>query len=150
MKLVALHRGLYDLAKNKTEALKKNDIDSLQQIVKEERKFVKTIEKFNEQLKTISLQNNPPTKNVTFVQLIELFGEDERRALVDLTEKLIHIMNKIKIQNDLNQELLKQSLDFIHYSIEMLLPQLDEYNYEQPNAPQYNESKTRSMFDSKA
>ncbi len=55
---------------------------------------------------------------------------------------------KLKEQNELNQQLLITSLQFVNLSLDLLRPQDRNYNYDKTN--QEPPKKMKSMFDSKA
>lgn len=52
-KMVSLHRSLLELAKQKTEIIKKGDIEALSSILKDENKHVMAISKLEEKGKSL-------------------------------------------------------------------------------------------------
>jgi hypothetical protein len=58
------------------------------------------------------------------------------------------VITELKERNQLNQQLIHQSLQFVHLTLDMLAPQPASINY---GPPQQNAAPKRpSMFDSKA
>jgi hypothetical protein len=76
--------------------------------------------------------------------------EQERQILTILQSQLVEKVSRVKKQNDLNQQLLEQSLAFVQMSIDLLTPDIETYNYERPNRNQSYEQHGRSLFDSNA
>lgn len=61
-------------------------------------------------------------------------------------EALIFVLSDLKQQEALNAELIQQSMQFIHLSLNTLEPSIQSMNY----GNQRQEAPKRSLFDSKA
>ena len=79
--------------------------------------------------------------------LDRLSNENEKLSLEKVTAKLTECIVKIKQQEQLNEALLKQSMQFVQLSLDMLNPSIKNMNYNQKQSQVMAE---RSVFDSKA
>lgn len=143
------------LAKQKTEIIKKGDINSLQNLLKEENKHIQAIQRLEMGLKnetTLFLQKNRiEMEQPSLSAAIEIANELEKEALLQGKQELENNIKELSIQNQLNQQLLEQSLQFVNISLDLLQPDIDSYNYDRSeNGAQENRQQSRSLFDSKA
>jgi len=149
-KQLTLYTSLYQLAVKKVDMIKTNDISSLNQIMKEEQKHITAISALeNERMK--DLEKLFPAKETvpTISSCVEIAEYEQKPILENLFRKLTNILQKIKEQNDLNQELIKQSLQFVNYSLNLFQPKTSAMNYG-PNAEEQSANPTdvRSLFNS--
>lgn len=153
-KMLLLHKSLNQLAKQKTDILKTGDTDALNNLLKEEKKHIQAIQKIEadrqkaseEFLATFEQSNK---SNTTLTECISFANPMEKQKLNQLKSELQTQIIALKDQNELNQQLIKQSLQFVNLSLDLLMPEIDTYNYERPGqAYQFNEG--RSIFNSKA
>lgn len=85
----------------------------------------------------------------TISSCIEVAESEQKPILEDLFRQLTNILQKIKEQNDLNQELIKQSLQFVNYSLNLFQPRTNAMNYG-PKAEDKsaNATEVHSLFNS--
>jgi len=155
-KLEKMHRSLLELSFNKTELVKKGDMEGLDAIIKNEQSHIAAIEVLEKQrqqmvtdylrAKGIALADTPTVADVIEAADSEL----ERSQLEDLRTQLISVVNELRIQNELNQKLVFQSLKFVNMSLEMLRPQQQQINYSGQAIPRDNKTSNKSFFDSQA
>jgi flagellar biosynthesis/type III secretory pathway chaperone len=153
-KHVKLHKGLLDLANKKTEVLKKGDMEALSEMMKEEQKYIAAIKQIEKERilaveKIISALGHMQTEP-TLTTCIELVEEPERSALERLRDNLVAVVTELKNINELNQQLLQQSLQFVNMTLDMIMPQPKEVNYRKPNMVTSSYEGSSSLFDSKA
>jgi len=153
--LLELHQSLLSISVNKTEILKKGDLEALQQLLKTETKHVQAINKIEQQrieqvtswmaLNKIDLE----AQNVT--ELLEVIDNDaEKKAFEAITTKLAEVLVELKQQEQLNQQLTQQSLQFVQLSMNMIAPTIQSINYSNKNKSSADNATKRSVFDSKA
>jgi len=153
--LLSLQEELYDKSRIKTEVIKKGDLEELKWMTNEERNLIKSIntaqkelmnhvKSFLQQHHSISMDQPNLRDCLAYVK-----GQ-EHQKLITLQSQLVEKVSLLKKQNDLNQQLLKQSLSFVQMSLELLIPEIDTYNYERPDGKQPYEQNGRSLFDSNA
>jgi flagellar biosynthesis/type III secretory pathway chaperone len=153
-KLLALHQSLYKLGTQKTEVIKKGDIEALSSILKDENKHVMAINKLEGERKQQvlrlvsghSLEGDEPTLS----DVIEAVSGEEADKLVSLRNHLYTQLEELKSLNKLNQELVYSSLQFVNYSLDLLMPRPQNVNYNKPANKGQHEHVKRSVFDSKA
>lgn len=143
-----LHESLYKLAQRKTEALKKNDADALTALMNEEQKHIFAIRQFEERRVRWVEKTFPNEQNMTITRCIELADETEREKLAELYERLTETITQLKQANELNKQLLEQSLQFVSAMLDVVMPSAQPITYNETN--QYEEPENRSIFESKA
>lgn len=146
-KLITLHKSLSQLADKKTTIIKEGNTDALTALLIEEQKHVKAITKLENEREQAVLTFMSGKKS-TIDDVIEVASTAEADTLRRLKEDLINEVMKLKQQNELNQQLLITSLQFVNLSLDLLHPHDRNYNYDKNN--QESPKKMKSMFDSKA
>jgi flagellar biosynthesis/type III secretory pathway chaperone len=149
-----LHQSLYELATRKTEIIKEGDIDALSSMIKDENKHVMAINKLEDERKLIvtkivsdhPIQGDEPA----LTDVIALTSKPEGKMLLSLREEINEQLSELKRVNQLNQELVHSSLQFVNYSLDLLMPRPQTINYNKPTNKGQTEQVKRSMFDSKA
>jgi flagellar biosynthesis/type III secretory pathway chaperone len=143
-----LHESLYKLAQRKTEALKKNDVAALLALMNEEQKHIFTIRQFEERRMRWMEKTFPNEQHMTMTRCMELADETERRKLTELYKRLTETITRLKQANELNKQLLEQSLQFVSAMLDVAMPSAQPITYNETN--QYEEPLKRSIFESKA
>jgi flagellar biosynthesis/type III secretory pathway chaperone len=141
-RLLKSHEELLTLGERKTDVLKLGDMKTLDVLLKEEDFQVK-------KLHMIEKERLLKFANVTLGDVLEQAELDEKENLKHLQEKLITAYEALKSRNQLNQELLEQSLQYVNMSLSMFQPENEPATYKNPKANPYNTNST-SLFDSKA
>lgn len=74
---------------------------------------------------------------------------EEKRQLMEMHEKLTKVLTRIKQINEENQSLIKQSLDFVNFSISLMVEDPNEdVVYQHPMNQTYGNK--RNWYDSRA
>lgn len=152
-KMILLHKSLVQISKNKTEAIVRGKIEELQTISKEENKHIQAVKKVeNDMLSSAKevLKENGVIDGATLTATFPFASNQKKEILVSLKSDLDSYLKTLKEQNELNQQLLEQSLQFVNLSIDLLNPDIDSFNYDQSQGAQQTVPKGRSIFDSKA
>lgn len=135
-KLEKMHKSLLELAIAKTEYIKQNELEKLDQLIKNEQAHVAAIDTLEQQrqlmvtdylrAKGIALTDTP-----SVADLIEAASPTEStEALVNVRARLVELLEKLKVQNDLNQKLVFNSLQFINITLDAMRPQrTEQFNY---------------------
>ncbi|MFJ5769127.1 flagellar protein FlgN [Psychrobacillus sp. NPDC093180] len=153
-KLDMLHKSLLEVAYKKTEAIKTGDMDSLNQLLKDEQAHVAGISQLEQQRQKevtdyLRAKGIAPTDNPTVALVLENTNtNEEKEQLGAERNKLLLTLESLKNQNDLNQKLTLQSLQFVNLTLDTLRPKPDQINYSKSEvqAP----SKGKAYFDSQA
>jgi flagellar biosynthesis/type III secretory pathway chaperone len=149
-KHVKLHKGLLELAKKKTEVLKKGDIEALSEMMKEEQTYIAAINQVERERIRIVEAMVGKSNERTLTACISLAEGTERTMLEKLRDDLTAVISELKNINQLNQQLTQQSLQFVNVMLDMLMPQPQNINYAAPNKSSNPNEVGRSLFDSKA
>jgi len=150
------HVALLELAKEKTPVLVHNQVDALNQIVQKESKWVRDIAALDQQRvyaigEYLIKRGYSPNANVTIGDLVRIvFKAEEKQILTESHTRLLAVLEQVQRVNQLNQELIRQSLSFIDYSLDLLVgaPE-DDVLYRPPSVQKTNSSRI-GVFDTKA
>ncbi len=148
-----IYQSLLDIASKKKVSIIENDIPKLQGFVKEENVLVgrnqrlekKRIEIFNDISMVLGKNSDMSLKDI--IETIK--GQEGEKELTSLREKLLDILPKLKALNDQNQELIKLSMEYIDFSMNVIrsssssTPTYYDFSGNEINA------SDRKMFDAK-
>ncbi|KKB41133.1 flagellar protein FlgN [Bacillus thermotolerans] len=143
-----LHGRLLALGEKKTDIIKKNEIDKLNQLLKDEQKYAAAA-------RTLEMKRQQASAQITgkwgasLADCIESVPEAEREPLRQWQQVLMEKLERLKELNELNQQLLRQSLQFINMSMSTVQPSPVQATYTHPARSEETLPK-RSMFDSQA
>lgn len=155
-KLTELHEELSALADRKREALVRNVVDEVSAIVNRETKLARAVEELlREQAEATSAffrsKGFQPTRAVTVTELSRMVTDlAQKEALLAARDRLTAVIDVLKKKNDLNQQLIEQSLAFINYSIDLVAGPDDELMYRNPKQQPTYGAKRPGYFDSRA
>ncbi|KKB74401.1 MULTISPECIES: flagellar protein FlgN [Bacillus] len=149
-RLCVLHEHLLTLSERKTEALKKNEIKELSEILTKEQKYVQAIEQ-TEEARIEATKECLGRADTTISTCISEAEGSDKTVLEQLFERLLQLVTRLKDVNGLNKQLTIQSLQFITLTLDMLLPKEGNANYGKTQEPSQPRGSSRlSLFDSKA
>ncbi len=114
------------LSKEKTPVIVKGDLEKLQRITEVEQEFIgkiRNLEKKREEvMKDIGtvLSKNPEKMKVT--DIIELLSKQptEQKRLAEVHDKLKTTLNNVKQCNDINANLIKESLEIVEFNLNLV------------------------------
>ncbi|WP_416147314.1 flagellar protein FlgN [Salipaludibacillus sp. HK11] len=154
--MTVVHERFNEQAIRKEDAIKKGEMDSLEQVMKEESPLIQQLGKLENTRQHLIQQwmkeKGLVKENVTMEQLIPLFPEKDRADLQSWQERLMTEIHKLKDQNELNQQLLEDSLRFVNLSLDAMHPQNQFVSYSgegEKDDDEGFEPGGRSLFDSK-
>lgn len=150
------YEGLLTLATYKSEAVTNKELEILTQIVQREEEFIgraNLLDKKREAIiKDIALVTSMDYKTMTVTKLVEKLGSkvEITEKLLETREAILEIIEQLKKQNELNSTLLKQSLEFVDFTVNALQSTqiiAPNANYSRPGEEKSLE--TKSFFDTK-
>lgn len=150
-KLLKLHQNLHEVTLQKTELIKKDQINELKELLKKEQMYVQAIKQVeNERIsQTADFLGNEEESTLSLC--IEKAEGNEKGQLQHLAAELTDTIKKLKAVNQLNKELTHQAMQFVSISLDMLAPKENVSNYQRPDGQnQQTEKVRRSLFDSQA
>jgi len=122
---VERHIELHGLSLEEKDAIIQNDIDTLQKLVSLKNIVISQNNRLEKQ--RMSLVNDIAEvlglkeKDMPLSQLISVMeGKPEQADIIDVGNRLKEAMEKLKIANDDNRELLQGAIDFVEYSLNAL------------------------------
>lgn len=142
------YKKLLELAKNKTTAIVKGDVESLQEILGKEQKLIDSINKLDEEreanVKDICNVLNLPYGQIKVDQIVQMLEKKrtEHDALQEAHLGLKRTLDQMMKVNENNKMLLKESMDMIDFELNLaksavMAPQTSTYGkgaYEQTGA----------------
>ncbi|KOR76285.1 flagellar protein FlgN [Paenibacillus solani] len=155
-KLNSVYRDMLELAELKRQAIIDNDVDSIIQLMTRETKGVKAIEQLETQRQEMVnafLQSRgiKSQLQLTMTELVRLvFDQDEKARLMQIQTRLSETLNDLKEKNNLNQHLMKQSLDFIDLSLDLLTGKPAQDMTYQPPTKRSSGAGSPGIFDTRA
>lgn len=147
-KLLKLHQSLLELSTNKTDIIIKGDMDALKQILIDEQTHISAISKCEGERQQSAEAISPEVDMSSVLDCIDAAGGFEKAKLRHLRTKLLEVISKIKVKNELNQQMIHQSLQFVHFTMNLVAPRPMEFNYGPPSGK--TSSQLSGLFNSKA
>ncbi|NGQ95628.1 flagellar protein FlgN [Brevibacillus sp. SYP-B805] len=154
--LIHLHQALYTLAAEKKPVLIRGDADALTQITHQEQKLIKAVQTAEntrmELVRELMAERGVTLREGTISELIQsLTSAEEKVRLARYRNDLLEIVTRLRDANDLNQQLLEQSLSFVQMSLDLLTDRPEEdYVYKHPKGLTGNPFAARSFINQKA
>ncbi|KJE28879.1 flgN family protein [Geobacillus kaustophilus] len=142
---IELHESLLALSRRKTEALKKNDIEALSALLADEQKHILAIRQLEERRRRW-LKEALGDEAATVARCIAMAEGKERKELSECHKRLKAAVSAVAEANELNRQLIEQSLQFVTAMIETFTPTPSTYSCTQ----EYASLPDRPLFESKA
>lgn len=151
-KLISLHESLLEISKQKTAVVKEGSVENLQPLLLKERKHVQALEqaegKRQKAVQEWVTEYSPGLEHATITGILEVINDEQsKRELEKITITLTETITELKQQEQLNQSLIQQSMQFVELSLNMMKPSIRNLNY---GGKKSSDSTDRSVFDSKA
>ena len=147
-----VYKELLNISKKKTNIIVEGKVGELENLVKLEQTLVlqmgrieTTREKLVNQLAG-ELKIN--ASDVTISELLKHLKNGEAEKLKACQVSMTGILDELKNANELNSKLIKNSLDFINFSINMMTA-IDSGTNNYGGGGQVNDHKKRNFFDMK-
>ncbi|XRD26966.1 flagellar export chaperone FlgN [Lysinibacillus fusiformis] len=87
----------------------------------------------------------------TVADVIEAAEQQTDKATLSVVrDRLLHIINDLRTQNDLNQKLVFQSLQIVNLTLDAVRPRTEQMNYSSNEVLGTNNIAKKSYFDSQA
>ena len=153
-KLEKMHKSLLKLAYHKTELIKVGDMEGLDQMLKSEQSHVAAISQLEQQRQKVvtdylGAKGIALSGQATVANVMEAADTPQEKDKLDgVRKRLLLTIKTLKKQNDLNQKLIFQSLQFVNMTLDLLRPQPEQINYSKTEVRGSNLQKVH--FDSQA
>lgn len=148
--LLKLHKSLYELTVRKTDIVKKGDMAALDQLLKDEQSHMAAINKLEQERVAETKRILPMKEEASLLEVAKQFAPELEAHLLRVREELLEVIEEIKVRNELNQQLIHQSMQFISFSRSLVAPQQKEINYGHPAGKKRKPDQSPGLFNSKA
>lgn len=150
-KEAAIYEGVLKLSKSKTDTIVAGKVSELEGITRLEQSMIMQMGKLEAQREKLvgelSVQLKVAAEDITISSLERLLGEEQSKRLKACHRSLDKALKELSGANKLNSKLIKNSLDYIDFSINLLASASSGNMY--GNAGQASDSKKRNFFDVK-
>ncbi len=153
--LLTIHHELLTISVEKVELIKNGDAAALEALIRTEAKLARKIQ-INDtlrmkQVQAILAKKGKMKENATITDVKEFATEAEKEQLDHIQEQLLLAIHQLKTHNDLNQELITESLRFVNLSLDLIVPYKEDISYSRRQEDDDDRFLTgHSLFDSKA
>lgn len=119
-----VYTQLLQLAKQKSEALIKNNLEAIETILEQENEFLKKLSALNV-LQTGTLSKIAEKKGLdhtpNLTEIIEMIDTSEgKQALITIQDEFQALIKELRTQNDQNQRLLETQLQYTNFCLGLL------------------------------
>lgn len=148
-----IHEEMFELSVNKTNALVSNNVPEIEHINKKEAELILRLgnyeDKRNILIEKTCLGLGINKDDVTISILLERLEGEGKAGLLELKEKFKELVLELKKVNDLNNSLIKNSLEFIDFSINLIAGADTAADNSYNKTGNIQEPKQKRMFDAK-
>lgn len=149
------HEDFLEVAERKKRALIDGDMKKLQEIVNEEIRFVRRVEKLEEERlkygQRVAEAHGLKLEELTASKLASLVSDPERAAKINLlTGRFVKVMEELRAANDLNGRLIRQSLELVQRSVDLMASVPDAGTYTDKGDSGQAAGEPRRFFDTQA
>ncbi|SHE11366.1 FlgN protein [Chlamydia abortus] len=154
-KLNEVHALLLESGEQKKQALIRNDVASLNQLVHNENKLIKQVSQLEQQRAVVTndfllSKGYKLNDRITVTEIAKLiFNAEEKGILLEAQERLVNTLHQLKQLNEANQELVKQSLAFVEFSIDVMSGSEEDWSYQHPDQTA-SKIQRSGLFDTRA
>ncbi len=119
-----IYEGILELSKNKTDLIVEGKVSELEGVTKLEQSMIVKLGKLEEErvelISKLAQQNQAVAPDVTLDTLIKIAPEAKAKKLTECGRGLENVIKNLSEANSLNSKLIKSSLDYIDFSINVL------------------------------
>ncbi len=146
-----LYQELLSLAKEKQPVLVKGDLAKLEELTKREREIVFQVGRLEEQRFKVqqALANHfgVPATELTISLILEKFEEPLKGRVSIIAQEFSVILDELKNHNELNTQLVEQSLSYIDFMVNILTAVDEPPTYQGQETG--NTQQSARLFDKK-
>jgi len=151
-----VHLQLIDLGKEKQRAIIDNDSSNLTRLMTIENRLMKQLNEIERQREAhvnsfLQEKGIHSQLNLSVTELSRLvFDQNDKRLLLEIREELLNNALKLKQQNELTTQLLEHALQFIDFSLNIIVGVDEDMIYQKPATSSPGHSNKINFFDAKA
>lgn len=147
-----IYQDIYALSLEKKQTIIDGNVEKLEKLVNKEKALAMSLIKLdniririvNEILKENNIDS---VENIT--ELSEYIHSEAKQKILQLKEKLNHVIKKVKNENELNKDLVQQQLDYIKFNVDLMTNiDLGSNNYGKEATDNVKKGR-KNLFDAK-
>jgi len=147
-----VYRNLKEISDKKTNVIVEGKVSELENIIKLEQSLVVQIGKLEDRreelVSQLSKELDIKPADLTVSELVKHLDKEQAAKLESCQDIMVNIMNELKNTNELNSRLIKNSLEYIDFSINLVAAAgSSDNNY--GNSGHVSNSKKRNFFDAR-
>jgi flagellar biosynthesis/type III secretory pathway chaperone len=147
-----IYRDLHIISEKKRDLIINGKVPELDSLVRMEQALILNVGNHEDErekiVEHIAVQLAIKPSEITLSSISKVAGDFYGQRLKLCQDRLATTINALKNTNDLNSKLIKNSLEYIDFSIN-LLSSAESDNSKYGNDGQYGSSKKRTFFDMK-
>lgn len=149
------YKDILEMSKSKKKIITEGKVAELDKIVKLEQNMILNIgqleKKREEEVSKLCGILGVKNEKITVSEISKYIQEEQKKELEKVQSELLEILSELKSVNDINGQLLEQSLEYIDYSINLISGAGMETGslYEDIGRGK-NRSSKKNIFDTKA
>ena len=151
-KETALYEGILKISKNKTDTIVEGKVSELESITRLEQNMILKLGKLEEEreklVEKLAVQLHVKVSDINLTRLEKKFPGEPAKKLRACHNILPKLFNDLGNANELNSKLIRNSLDYIDFSINILTNAGSAGN-NYGISGQSNDSKKKNFFDVK-
>lgn len=148
----SIYEGILKLSRQKTDVIVQGKVNELEGITRAEQTMILQLGKLEEERETLvseyAEQLGIKPEDITVSELEKLLPKEQSKELKTCSNKMTGLINDLRDANGMNSKLIKNSLDYIDFSVNVLSnagSSGDIYG----KSGQSNDVKKRNFFDMK-
>lgn len=152
---IRIYEDLLELSKKKKDIIIKNEVAELDKIVRLEQNMIFDIgqleKKREETVDRLCLEIDIKREDATISNISKKIGNDCGKRLLEQQKKTQEVLGELKSINDTNGMLIRQSLEYIDFSINTILDSNMQSSslYDDVKSDGKDTANKRQLFDAK-
>ncbi len=147
----ALYRDILDLSRHKTSTIVEGKVSQLEQLTGVEQRLLLNVGGLEQQREEVVDQLarllDIPADELNISVAVEQAEDELKEKLIALKDEIENTLKDLKEVNDLNSELIKKSLEYIDFSINLIAGGPEDVTYDAKKGRDKGEGA--SFFDQK-
>lgn len=148
-----LYEKLLSLSLDKKDLIIEGKISELDRIVQMEGNIILEIGKLEDEreaaVEALAKELNLSRENLTVTYICDVVKDNRCSRLREVAESIAEILGQFKEVNDINGKLIKQSLEYINFSINLITDSIEPNNGIYEAKADEDKEKKVSLFDAK-
>ncbi|MBB3110497.1 flagellar biosynthesis/type III secretory pathway chaperone [Paenibacillus phyllosphaerae] len=130
--LIHVHQQLVELGKEKQAVIAARDTNGLSLVTSKEKKCLQTLVDLEQQRSNLVRDYFKQTglvvvRKFKLEHLIQaVYSAEEKKMLIETSETLRRLVDKLKDINDFNQQLIRMQLNYVDHSLDLLVGPVEE------------------------